>query len=91
MTITLGNAITHPSDTQATLTRMGLNFEGNRVMLRVTLVQTGETRDYFVGNQPGDIDTISGLVAQFPAFANLRKNMEEYLAAKVAALGGNVT
>lgn len=91
MTINLTTAITHTSDTQATLTRMGLNFEGNRVFLRVKLAQTGETRDYFIGNQPGDIDTIAGLVAEFPAFANLQKNMEEYLAAKVAALGGNVT
>lgn len=91
MTIALSNAIAHPSDTQVALTRMGLNFEGNRVMLRVTLIQTGETRDYFIGNQPGDIDTIQGLVNEFPAFANLRKNMELYLAAKVAALGGNVT
>lgn len=91
MTINLTSGIQHPSDTQASLSRMGLNFEGNRVMLRVTLVQTGETRDYFIGSQPGDIDSIAGLVAAFPAFANLRKNMEEYLAAKVAALGGNVT
>lgn len=91
MTITLTSGIQHPTDAQARLSRMGLNFDDNRVMLRVTLVQTGETRDYFVGNQPGDIDTIAGLVAQFPGFANLRKNMEEYIAAKVAALGGSVT
>ena len=88
--INLSTPIAHSSDTQAGLSRMGLNFDGNRVMLRVTLVQTGETRDYFVGNQPGDIDTIAGLVAAFPAFANLQRNMELYLAAKVAALGGNV-
>lgn len=91
MTINLTSGIQHPSDTQAKLSRMGINFEGNRVMLRVTLVQTGETRDYFIGSQPGDIDTIQGLVAAFPGFANLRKNMEEYIAAKVAALGGSVT
>ena len=90
MTINLTTDIAHPSDTQAKLSRMGLNFDNNRVMLRVTLVQTGETRDYFVGSEPGDIDTIAGLVAEFPAFANLRKNMEQYLAAKVAALAGNV-
>ena len=90
MTINLNTSIQHLSDTQAKLSRMGLNFDGNRVMLRVVLVQTGETRDYFVGNQPGDIDTIQGLVSEFPAFANLQKNMEQYLAVKVAALGGNV-
>ena len=90
MTINLTTGIQHPSDTQAILSRMGLNFEGNRVMLRVTLAQTGETRDYHIGNQPGDIDTIAGLVQAFPAFANLQRNMELYLAAKVAALGGNV-
>lgn len=91
MTISLSNAITHPSDTQARLSRCGLNFDGNRVMFRVTLVQTGETRDYFVGSQPGDIDSIAGLIAEFPGFANLKNNLEEYLAEKVAALGGDVT
>jgi len=90
MTINLTSGIAHQTDTQASLSRVGINFDGQRVMFRVTLAQTGETRDYFVGNQPGDIDTIAGLVAAFPAFANLRRNLEEYLAAKVAALGGNV-
>ena len=88
--INLTTPIAHSSDTQVELSNMGLRFGNNRVMLRVTLVQTGETRDYHIGNQPGDIDTIAGLVQAFPAFANLQRNMELYLAAKVAALGGNV-
>ena len=88
--INLTTPIAHSSDTQVSLGRMGLNFDNPRVMLRVTLVQTGETRDYFVGNQPGDIDTIGGLINEFPQFAQLQHNMELYLAAKVAALAGNV-
>jgi len=91
VTITLTTGISHATDTTVKLGRSGIDFDTPRVMFRVTLNQTGETRDYFVGNQPGDIDTIGGLIAAFPAFASLRNNLETYLAAKVAALAGNVS
>lgn len=91
MTISLISPISHTTDTQARLGQCGLNFEAARIHFRVRLLQTGETRDYFVGDQPGDIDTMAGFFAAFPSAANLRNNLESYVAARVAALGGNVT
>ena len=91
MTIALTASIPHQTDTHARLAQMGANFNGARVMFRVQLQQTGETRDYWVGDQPGDIDTLAALIAAVPQFAGLRNAIETYLAAKVAALAGSIS
>jgi len=91
VTIALNTGLAHQTDTQARLDRLGIDFQGGRVMLRVTFAQTGAQQDYFVGNQPGDVDTVPGLVAAVQQFAGLRNALEIYLSNKVGVLAGNVS
>lgn len=89
MTIALTTPIPHPTDNQAAITTVQISYESQRVMIRVKLLQTGETQDYIVGQ--GGIDTIGNLLLAVPQFAGLRNALEQYLTTKVGQLGGSVT
>jgi hypothetical protein len=91
VTIHLTTPISHATDSDVRLDQVGINFPNGRVMLRVTLLSTGEQRDFFVGNQSGDIDSIAGLTAIVGNFAGLRLALEQYLAQKVGLLAGQAS
>lgn len=91
MTITLTSGITHDTDTHVRLINIGVDYQAQAVILTVRLQQTGEKRIYTIGSRPGDIDTIPGFVAAFPAFSGLRPGIETYLTTKVPELAGTTS